>query len=122
VTGFQPPIPILRSFDERATRSFYIDFLGFEILFEHRFEPGLPLYLGVRRDDCILHISEHHGDSTPGSALRIEVADVYAYCRKLNEKQSNHARPGVQSQPWGYDDMSISDPSGNKLIFCTLRT
>ena len=81
MTGFQPPVPILRSFDEKATKSFYIEFLGFEILFEHRFEPDAPLYLGVRRDECVLHLSEHHGDSTPGSALRIDVPDVHAYCR-----------------------------------------
>ena len=121
MAGFQAPIPILRSFDENATKSFYIEFLGFEVLFEHRFEPDTPLYLGVRRDDCVLHLSEHHGDSTPGSALRIEVPDVHTYCRSLNEKQYRHARPGVQSQSWGYDDMSISDPSGNKLVFCTAR-
>lgn len=121
MTGFQLPIPILRNFDEKATKSFYVEFLGFEIVFEHRFEPDLPLYLGVRRDDCVLHLSEHHGDSTPGSALRIDVADVNAYCQTLNEKRSKHAQPGVQSQPWGYDDMTISDPSGNKLIFCTPR-
>lgn len=121
MTGFQPPIPILRSFDEKATKEFYIAFLGFEIEFEHRFEPDTPLYLGVRRDDCVLHLSEHHGDSTPGSALRIGVPDVNAYCQILNAKQYKHARPGVQRQPWGYDDMSISDPSGNRLIFCTPR-
>jgi catechol 2,3-dioxygenase-like lactoylglutathione lyase family enzyme len=121
MSGFQPPIPILRSFDEKATKSFYVEFLGFKIEFEHRFEPNLPLYFGIRRDDCVLHLSEHFGDSTPGSALRIDVADVNAYCRTLNEKQSKHARPGVQSQPWGYDDMAISDPSGNRLIFCTPR-
>ena len=31
--------PILRSFDATLMRSFYIDFLGFELVFEHRFEP-----------------------------------------------------------------------------------
>jgi len=122
VAGFQPPIPILRSFDETATREFYIGFLGFDVAFEHRFEPELPLYLGVRRGNCVIHLSEHFGDASPGSALRIEVPDVNAYCRSLNEKRYKHARPGVQRQPWGYDDMSISDPSGNKLIFCTPRT
>ncbi len=122
MAGFQPPIPILRSFDETATREFYIGFLGFDVAFEHRFEPELPLYLGVRRGNCVIHLSEHFGDASPGSALRIEVPDVNAYCRSLNEKRYKHARPGVQRQPWGYDDMSISDPSGNKLIFCTPRT
>lgn len=36
------PTPILRSFDEAATRAFYIDFLGFMVEFEHRFEPDAP--------------------------------------------------------------------------------
>jgi len=115
----RPPIPILRSFDETKAREFYIDFLGFEVLFEHRFEPGTPLYLGVIKDNCALHISEHHGDACPGSAIRIEVADVDAYCKQLNEKRYKNARPGVQEQPWGYRDMSINDPAGNRLIFCT---
>ena len=30
---FGPPTPILRSFDERRAKRFYVDFLGFEILF-----------------------------------------------------------------------------------------
>jgi len=117
--NFEAPIPILRSFDETVTRAFYLDFLGFEVEFEHRFEPGTPLYLGVRRSNCVLHLSEHHGDATPGSALRIDVDDVHAYSQFLNEKRYKNARPRVQRQPWGYDDMTINDPSGNKLIFCT---
>lgn len=115
----RPPIPILRSFDEDAARAFYIRFLGFAIEFEHRFHPGAPLYMGLRREECVLHISEHHGDATPGSALRIEVADVRALCASLNAKRYKHAAPGVQHRPWGFDEMSISDPAGNRLIFCT---
>lgn len=116
---FEPPIPILRSFDEAKARAFYIDFLGFEVTFEHRFEPGTPLYMGVHRDDCHLHLSEHFGDGTPGTYVRITVPDVHEYSRVLNEKKYENARPGVQRQEWGMDDMSISDPAGNKLIFCT---
>ncbi len=71
--------PILRSFDEAKAREFYIGFLGFEIVFEHRFEPSLPLYMSVKRSGCVLHISEHHGDASPGAALRIEVDDVDAF-------------------------------------------
>lgn len=115
----QPPIPILRSFDETKAREFYIDFLGFAITFEHRFEPGLPLYMGVQRDACQLHISEHHGDASPGATLRIDVENVYTLCKELNDKRYQNARPGVQHQPWGYHDMSIRDPFGNTLIFCT---
>ncbi len=115
----QPPVPILRSFDKTAARAFYVDFLGFEIEFEHRFDESAPLYLSIRRDGCALHVSEHHGDATPGSAMRIEMDDVHAYCRDLNAKQYKNARSGVQRQPWGFDDMKIDDPAGNHLIFCT---
>jgi hypothetical protein len=33
--------PILRIFDEAKAKGFYVDFLGFKIDWEHRFEPGL---------------------------------------------------------------------------------
>lgn len=114
----QPPIPILRSFDEAKAKAFYLDFLGFEVTFEHRFEPNTPLYMGIRRGDCHLHISEHFGDATPGSSLRIDMQDVAGYCAELNAKNYRHARPGFQDQPWGFRDMSISDPASNRLIFC----
>lgn len=119
MTGAQQAIPIFRSFDEAATKAFYIDFLGFQIEHEHRFDPASPLFLRVRLDACVLFLSEHHGDATPGSSARIDVPDVHAYCAELNAKKYKNARPGVISQPWGYDDMTIADPSGNRLIFCT---
>ena len=119
VSEFQTPIPIFRSFDEKLTKEFYVDFLGFDIIFEHRFEPDTPLYFGVRLGDCILHLSEHFGDATPGSAVRIDMPDVKSYCMKLNEKNYKNARPHVQHQTWGYHEMNISDPSGNRLIFGT---
>ena len=116
---FAPPIPILRSFDEIKAREFYLDFLGFEVVFEYRFEPDTPLYMGIRLGDCELHLSEHFGDAAPGASMRIETPDVDAYCAALNAKGYRHARPGVQAQPWGARDMTINDPFGNKLIFCT---
>ncbi len=109
--------PILRVFDESKTREFYVDFLGFKVDWEHRFEDGLPLYMQVSKGDCILHLSEHHGDSCPGSALRIEVGNIDSYQKELIEKRYKNARPGVQDQPWGSRDMSIKDPFGNRLVF-----
>ena len=110
------PIPILRSFDETQARAFYLGFLGFEVVFEHRFEPGTPLYLGVRLGECQLHLSEHFGDAAPGASMRVEVDDVDGYCAQLLAQGYRHARPGVQAQPWGTRDMA-SDPFGNRLIF-----
>ena len=114
------PIPILRIFDEAKAREFYVGFLGFAVDWEHRFEPGLPLYLQVSRDACRLHLSEHHGDATPGSALRIEVQDLGALHAELSAKAYKNARPGIADQPWGRD-MEIADPFGNRLVFSALK-
>jgi uncharacterized glyoxalase superfamily protein PhnB len=109
--------PILRIFDERKAREFYLDFLGFAVMFEHRFEPNLPLYMGVRRADCVLHLSEHHGDACPGSALRIEVSDLDALQTELLRRDDRHARPVIEDMLWGTRDMTIADPFGNRLTF-----
>jgi uncharacterized glyoxalase superfamily protein PhnB len=115
--SFGNTTPILRIFDERKAREFYVDFLGFQVDWEHRFEPGLPLYLQVSRGGCVLHLSEHHGDCCPGAALRIEASELDAFHRELLAKNYGHARPGLQETPWGSIDMSIHDPFGNRLTF-----
>jgi len=56
-------IPILRIFDEAKAREFYVDFLGFTVDWEHRFNDDAPLYMQVSRDGCVLHLSEHYGDA-----------------------------------------------------------
>jgi catechol 2,3-dioxygenase-like lactoylglutathione lyase family enzyme len=114
------PTPILRSFDETRARAFYLDFLGFELVFEHRFEPGLPLYMGIRKGECVIHLSEHYGDATPGSAVRIPVDDVTAYMAELRAKKHGNARPGEPNEtPWGTKEITICDPANNRLTFFT---
>ena len=109
--------PILRIFDEAKAREFYVDFLGFKVDWEHHFEPGTPIYMQVSRDHCVLHLSEHHGDATPGAGLRIETPELDALHQELTAKRYKYARPGIEEMPWGTRDMSIKDPFGNKLTF-----
>jgi uncharacterized glyoxalase superfamily protein PhnB len=111
--------PILRIFDEAKAREFYLDFLGFQVDWEHRFEPDLPLYMQVSRDGCVLHLSEHYGDGSPGAAMRIETEDLDAFHAELASKKYRYARPGIQKMPWGTRDMSVQDPFGNRLTFTT---
>ena len=115
--SFHPVVPILRSFDEAKAREFYIDWLGFKVDWEHRFEPGLPLYMQVSRGDCVLHLSEHHGDGTPGSAVRILVDELEAFHAEITAKHYKNYRPGLQDQEWGAREMVVQDGSGNKLVF-----
>ena len=55
---FASVTPTLRIFDVRKAREFYLDFLGFKIDFEHRFEPDVPLYMGLSLGSAVLHLSE----------------------------------------------------------------
>lgn len=114
---FHPVIPVLRSFDEAKAREFYVDWLGFEVRFEHRFEPGMPLYMEVARGGCALHLSEHHGDGTPGTHVRIRVDDLEAYLAELQARPYKHYRPSLQDQDWGMRELVVQDGAGNKLIF-----
>ena len=117
MTTLSRTTPILRSFDEARAREFYVGFLGFEVVFEHRFHDGAPLYMGIRRDGCALHLSEHHGDACPGASMRIQVSDVDALCAELLAKDYRHARPRVEAMPWGTRDFTVTDPFGNRLTF-----
>lgn len=112
----QGVIPILRVFDADLARDFYVDFLGFAWDWEHRFEPDLPVYAQVSRAGRQLHLSEHHGDATPGSAAMIVVDDVGAYCDELLAQRHPKARPGIEDNPWGRT-MTVLDPFGNRLVF-----
>ena len=109
--------PILRIFDEAKAREFYVDYLGFRIDWEHRFAPGMPLYLQVSRDGCVLHLSEHHGDACPGAALRIATEDLDDLLRELQQKRYGYAHATIETMPWGSRDMSLRDPFGNRLTF-----
>lgn len=109
--------PILRIFDEAKAREFYVDYLGFAVDWEHRYEPGMPLYLQVSRGACALHLSEHHGDCSPGAALRITTTDIDALHAALSGNAYKYARPGIETVPWGGREMSIKDPFGNRLTF-----
>ena len=49
--------------------TFSVGFLGCKIDWEHRFGDNFPLYAQVSRGNLKLHLSEHHGDSSPGSTV-----------------------------------------------------
>lgn len=114
--NMKPPIPILRSFDEAKMREFYLDYLGFSLDWTHRFDPDAPLYAQLSHGACVLHLSEHVGDATPGSAMRIWIDDLDGFHKTLEAKRYRYYRPGIVDQPWGRD-MSVQDPFGNRLTF-----
>ncbi|MEZ5810919.1 MAG: glyoxalase superfamily protein [Rhizobiaceae bacterium] len=114
-------IPMLRSFDEARAKEFYLDFLGFDLDWEHRFEPETPLYMQVSRGDVALQISEHHGDGTPGAAVFVEMAGIKAFHAEITAKNYRAMRPGIVDAPWGAWLMQVIDPFGNKINFNEMK-
>lgn len=114
---FGPVIPILRIFSEEKAREFYLDYLGFKLDWEHRFEPDLPLYMQVSRGTFLLHLSEHYGDGSPGARVSVQIQGIDELHRELTAKAYKYLRPGVEDQPWGARTLTVTDPFSNKITF-----
>lgn len=114
---FSRTIPILRIFDVAKAKEFYLDYLGFHLDWEHRFAPELPVYMQVSRGNLVLHLSEHHGDATPGSAVFVVMDGLADLHREISSKQYKYAKPGIERVPWDAHMMSVADPFGNHLRF-----
>ncbi len=110
-------IPILRIFDETKAREFYIGWLGFQVDWEHRYSDDAPLYMQVSRGGLTLHLSEHHGDSTPGAKIFIECTGVRDLHKELKEKQYKYNHPGLEQEPWNAISVTVIDPFMNRLAF-----
>jgi hypothetical protein len=98
-------IPILRVADAESAAQWYAR-LGFVVEFEHRFEPHLPAYVGLRREGAQIHLSEHAGDARPDTLVFIWVDDVDAAAAEFGVD--------VSEAPWGRE-ISLTDPDHNRL-------
>ena len=114
---FQRAIPVFRTFSEEKAREFYIDYLGFEVDWEHRFEPGMPLYMQIHRSDLIVHLSEHHGDATPGSCMFVEMTGIADFHAELAAKDYKYYHPALAQESWRVC-FFVQDEFGNSLRFC----
>lgn len=114
---FSPAIPVFRIFSVEKAREFYLDFLGFKLDWEHRFEPDAPVYMQVSRGPLVLHLSEHHGDACPGSTAYVRMRGVRDYHSEISAKGYRYLRPGVESRDWTAAEMTVTDPFGNRIRF-----
>ena len=110
-------IPILRIFDYRVAIEFYVDWLGFTIDWEHEFEEGTPKYMEIVKDGLTLHLSEHHGDATPGSKVFLWCRGLKEYHEILINRKYKNNRPGLKETFYGSWAVEVIDPFGNRLSF-----
>ncbi len=118
----QMGIPVLRIFDETKAKQFYLDFLGFAMDWDHRFAPDLPLYMQVSRSGLQLHLSEHHGDASPGSTVFVRMEGIDALHAELTARRYAYSRPGIEEDGPGGRTLQVPDPFGNRIRFCEKRS
>jgi uncharacterized glyoxalase superfamily protein PhnB len=121
VLQFESAIPILRIFSVEKAKEFYVDFLGFTIDWEHRFSDNSPLYAEISRSGLKLHLSEHHGDASPGSTVSVPMRGIAEYHRELIAKDYRYNKPALEDADWGDRVMQVTDPFGNRLRFNEAR-
>ncbi|MFC5603689.1 glyoxalase superfamily protein [Sporosarcina koreensis] len=109
--------PIFRIFDIKKAHAFYLDYLGFQLDWQHQFAENMPMYFQISLDGTDLHLSEHHGDASPGSAIRIKMDDLKSYHTKLSEKSYRFANPGLEKTQWDTLELKVIDPFSNRIIF-----
>lgn len=110
-------IPVLRIFDYAKTLEFYQDWLGFKVDWEHRFSDRAPLYIQASREHITLHLSEHHGDCSPGAKVFIEFTGLKDYHKELRQKNYKFNAPDIEKAPWNALCVEVTDPFSNKLLF-----
>jgi len=113
----QAVVPTLRIRDYERSRRFYVDGLGFQIDWEWRDEPGLPVTAQVSRAGMRFYLSEREGDGPVGGRVHLYVTDVDAWQAELLSRGILAERAPV-NQPWGNREMLVIDPDGNELFIC----
>lgn len=113
---FHHPVPVLRVFDLAKAHEFYVNYLGCTVDWEHRFAAGMPVYTQVSRGPLVLHLSEHHGDGTPGTVVYVELDGVRELHAELAAKDYPYLKPGLEEDEIGLS-VTLLDPFGNQLRF-----
>lgn len=114
----QTVIPQLRITDAAMSLHFYVDGLGFSIDWEHRFEPGFPVFMQLSRNGQTIFLTEHTGDCQAGGAVYfiVESADQ---CWSQFEARGVQPTNRLASTPWGTREFLVTDPDGNRLRFAS---
>ncbi|MEI3789481.1 MULTISPECIES: glyoxalase superfamily protein [unclassified Chryseobacterium] len=71
----------------------------------------------VEKGDIVFHLSEHHGDGTPGTRVMIWGEGISEYRSELIEKKYKYNRPGLEKTFYGAVSFTVNDPFGNTIIF-----
>jgi catechol 2,3-dioxygenase-like lactoylglutathione lyase family enzyme len=116
VMSEQSVIPQLRMTHAQRSLDFYVKGLGFAIDWEHRYAPGMPLFVRLTRKGQTIFLTEHAGDCAVGGAIYFMVPDVDECFGEFSSRGIKAVEPPTD-KPWGAREMVLLDPDGNRLRF-----
>ena len=74
-------------------------------------------YMQVSRGELVLHLSECHGDASPGSTAFVPMKNIHAFHAEPHAKKYRYLNPGIEQLPWGRV-LGVTDPFSNRIRFC----
>ena len=109
-------IPILPADDLAVARAFYVDGLGFRVLFEAS-EDGRNGLLGLERGTIRLTLDSPMDGHGRNACVSLEVEDVDAYYREWSAKVDVLRPPRPPSdEEWNARTFDLLDPFGNTIF------
>jgi hypothetical protein len=110
-------IPVLHVSSSLAAEQFFTR-LGFHQEFAMRLDASKPdpCYMGLKRDDVLLHVSSFSGDGVSGGVVYVAVDNVDELHKELVAK-GIPIDTGPINQDWGNREMYVKDGDRNCLRF-----
>jgi catechol 2,3-dioxygenase-like lactoylglutathione lyase family enzyme len=105
---------LLRPADYARSVAFYRDALGLAIAREYA--GGTVFYAGQSLIELAGHGAQAHSDGPVPVSLWLQVRDLYATQKDLQDRGVEIARE-ARREPWGLHEMHVSDPDALTLIF-----
>jgi len=107
-------IPILPTEDLAAAKTFYVDGLGFHVIWEWSAEDGRSGLMGVARGTIQLTLDSPMDGHGRNAAVGLQVDDADVYYREWSAKVPVLRAP--KNENWGARTFDLHDPSGNTLF------
>ena len=113
LTNVNPKLPMR---DKSATKEYYINRLGFELMGKSDYSE----YLMIKKDSIEIHFflfkelnpSENYGQ------VYVRTNDIDGlYETLVKNKIDIHPNGGLQIKPWGQKEFSLLDPDSNCITF-----
>ena len=109
-------IPILPIDDPAEAKRFYVDALGFRLVFEAHYPDDSvdATILGVERGSIRIHLDSPMPGHGRDACVYLDLADADALYEEWRNKVTIDAPP--EDQPWGARTFTVMDPFNNALF------